>query len=773
MIAKTGGDTSKPGEMRPIACMNAHGKVFWLIVGRRLTVFLMANEFVDGRTQKGFCPGVSGCIEHGSLIMTAFADASKSRRSIVCTWVDLANAYGSIRHSFILFALRRYGVPLMICNLICNYYDHVCAIVRTKQWQTCPFPFEIGVFQGCTLSTILFNVAYQPLLDALKGLSNLGYAFRFINANVHSVVQADDLTIMTRTPRENQAGLDRLNVALAWTKTLKAKPKKCVTLARKLIRDEEGISYKSYDPKLMLSDSKLAMLDNVRNPEKPPMRHLGHTYSEDLSTKPALDCAIKALEERLQLLDESPLGGFQKIWGYKHVIAPKLRWELLVNDFNVSEVERWLDPMVKKVLKKWAKMPKAANTSILFRRKLFGMGMMLPSAGFRTEQVGKMFTLKHAKDPRVNAVFQWHSKVESMQQRKWSKCATLEDAEKRVLLTESFPKMQHGRAGLGSQPPEKELSYRGKVLREVKGLEEDAVLRTLNNLAFQGRVAAWQEVMDGDLDWQKLTFQGAQEELSWTANAIGDTLPTNVLLRIWKATTVDKCDLCQQPNCSLLHILNSCKVALNQGRYTWRHDQVLKLIHRVVQEGMQVANNSSTTAMGKIWLRSGETAPPKDPKSRDVGHLLAGAKKWRCMFDLPDSAGVYPTVTVPGEILSSKQRPDGVVWSEQSRRIILIELTVPWEENMEAATKRKQSRYASISDMLRKRGWMVTLLTVEVGSRGFAGKSLNYLLKGFGCKWAKSTRRLIGERARHCSYVIWLSRKMQGWRTVSVEDGEE
>ena len=41
--------------------------------------------------------------------------------------------------------------------------------------------------------------------------------------------------------------------------------------------------YKSYDPTLMLSDSRLAKLDDTSNPEKPPMRHFGH--SEALSTK--------------------------------------------------------------------------------------------------------------------------------------------------------------------------------------------------------------------------------------------------------------------------------------------------------------------------------------------------------------------------------------------------------------------------------------------------------------------------------------------------------
>ena len=62
--------------------------------------------------------------------------------------------------------------------------------------------------------------------------------------------------------------------------------------------------------------------------------------------------------------------------------------------------------------------------------------------------------------------------------------------------------------------------------------------------------------------------------------------------------------------------------------------------------------------------------------------------------------------------------------------------------------------------MLRTRGWNTTVLTVEVGSRGFVGKSLNHTLRVLGCPFPKSTLRLISERARHCSYVIWCSRKL-------------
>ena len=36
--------------------------------------------------------------------------------------------------------------------------------------------------------------------------------------------------------------------------------------------------------------------------------------------------------------------------------------------------------------------------------------------------------------------------------------------------------------------------------------------------------------------------------------------------------------LCRSPHQTSVHILNGCPEALNQGRYTWRHDSVLNCL---------------------------------------------------------------------------------------------------------------------------------------------------------------------------------------------------
>ncbi len=44
---------------------------------------------------------------------------------------------------------------------------------------------------------------------------------------------------------------------------------------------------------------------------------------------------------------------------------------------------------------------------------------------------------------------------------------------------------------------------------------------------------------------------------------------------------------------------------------------------------------------------------------------------------------------IPTHITQSKLRPDIILVSEATKQLILLELTVPWEERMEEAQERK------------------------------------------------------------------------------------
>jgi len=102
----------------------------------RLQVFMLRNNYISRDIQKGFLAGMPGCIEHTFTLLEALRDAKESHRQIVITWLDLANAYGSIRHNLIQFALNWFHVPKLIQELIFDYYEKLCAMIFTNNWST-------------------------------------------------------------------------------------------------------------------------------------------------------------------------------------------------------------------------------------------------------------------------------------------------------------------------------------------------------------------------------------------------------------------------------------------------------------------------------------------------------------------------------------------------------------------------------------------------------------------------------------------------------------
>ena len=142
-----------PELFRNIAITNTSGTIYFSYLANCLESFM-------GSVQKGFLKGVAGCVEHTFSLQEILRDAYDHNRQIVVTWIDLANAYGSVMHNLIQFALEWYHVPLKARRIIFSYYDRLMAKVITINWQTNFFHYDIGLFQGCTMSTILFDTKF-------------------------------------------------------------------------------------------------------------------------------------------------------------------------------------------------------------------------------------------------------------------------------------------------------------------------------------------------------------------------------------------------------------------------------------------------------------------------------------------------------------------------------------------------------------------------------------------------------------------------------------
>jgi hypothetical protein len=199
----------------------------------RLRDFWTQNKYITA-AQKGALSGVSGCLEHSFNLVQALKNAKLSHRQMIVTWLDLKNAYGSVRHNLIQFALEWYHVPEWLADLIFQYYESLFAFVTTPDWNTGLFPFDIGVFQGCVISPTLFIGVFQILIDYINQFGTDPYIWKTkendsVSHDLSLMQQAyvDDHTLINSSTAGAQYNLDLLDVVLKWSNCLVLKTQKC------------------------------------------------------------------------------------------------------------------------------------------------------------------------------------------------------------------------------------------------------------------------------------------------------------------------------------------------------------------------------------------------------------------------------------------------------------------------------------------------------------------------------------------------------------------
>ena len=205
----------------------------------------------------------------------------------------------------------------------------------TNDWSTGFFLFDIGLFQGCVLSSILFDCVFQLLLDMLKPLKNLGYSIKSVGVQNLTKAYADDLALQASTPRGNQEGLNTTMKFLNWTKTMKAKPRKCVALAFKRFHktDKSGYNpygdsqYSAFDPQLTIDGRPIGFIVDVNKPKSFKNTHfkfVGRYIHWNLSEK---DIRLKIESDfmsDMKAVDECGVKGLRKAWLYQHFVLARI-----------------------------------------------------------------------------------------------------------------------------------------------------------------------------------------------------------------------------------------------------------------------------------------------------------------------------------------------------------------------------------------------------------------------------------------------------------------
>ena len=115
------------------------------------------------------------------------------------------------------------------------------------------------------------------------------------------------------------------------------------------------------------------------------------------------------------------------------------------------------------------------------------------------------------------------------------------------------------------------------------------------------------------------------------------------------------------------------------------------------------------------------------------------------------------------DIVQTSLRPDIVIQSTDTKCLVIVELTVLWEERCQSAYELKKAKY---TDLHTQRGWQTWLFTVEVGCRGFPAQSVWTTLSSLGIvgRQCRAAVNALGRAAERASSWLWLKRDQGNWK---------
>ena len=298
------------------------------------------------------------------------------------------------------------------------------------------------------------------------------------------------------------------------------------------------------------------------------------------------------------------------------------------------------------------------------------------------------------------------------------------------------------------------------MVNELRSNEDEKRRVSLVQCSVQGQCLQWEStVLERKLSWREI-WNWETARISFLIKSTYDVLPSPVNLKRWKQSQEELCR-CGQTG-TMKHILSHC--ALGLDRRTWRHNQVLKVLEISLTKKVNDINDGKGPKRDRLerinFVREG-----KEPSSKSARRVKADERwsgQWNIAVDL-DSPMVFP-------LIASAQRPDIVMWSNDRKKAVIMELTVSWEDNIKAAEQRKNERYEVLIERCEEDGWDVDYYHIGIGARGFIDKSFIGLLKsrlGFNQQEVSKLSSEIQETVEKASMWIWLKRNDPSWTESS------
>ena len=505
---------------RPITCLPLMWKLLTGIISEEMYCFMERENLLPDE-QKGCRRKSKGTKDQLLIDKTILKDCKKRKTNLAMAWIDYKKAYDFVPHSWILECLNLFGIADNVKSFIERSMERWKLLLTSNGSDLCEVDVNRGIFQGDSLSPLIFVICMIPLSLLLRKMK-ASYEWGKKEFKVNHLLFMDDLKLFGK----NEDQID----SLVQTVFLFSEDigmvfglKKCgvIILKRGKLIHFEGINLPNCETMKMIDENGYT--------------YLGVLELDGLKEKEMKEKIITEYKRRVRLVMKSKLNGKNKIQAVNTWAVATLRYGAGIIDWKVDEL-RQLDRKTRKMLTMYGAFhPKSDADRLYVKRREGGRGLISIESCVRSEENNLGMYVRDANEMLLKGVKK--GKIIETEN-------TVEKAEfSRRIQNEYKNKWQEKR-------------MYGQFARELP----DEVDKKLS----------WNWVVCSDLKVQtEATIFAAQEQ----------ALRTNYIKhKIDKTTDDPKCRMCGERGETVQHIVCECK-KLAQREYKRRHDNIAKFIH--------------------------------------------------------------------------------------------------------------------------------------------------------------------------------------------------
>nr|XP_037866951.1 uncharacterized protein LOC119628520 [Bombyx mori] len=660
-------NTQYPQNWRPIACLPTMYKLLTSIIANELYEHCETNDILAPE-QRGCRRRARGCKDHLMINKAILEDAHQCQKNLSMGWVDYRKAFDSISHDWLLKVLELYKCSPTIIDFLKKVMPSWKVIMAARgvnaSVTTDLIAVRRGIFQGDSLSPLLFCLGINPLSFLLNKYIQKGYKLKN-NTAINHLLYMDDLKLYANNKNSLKVLLDSTEI---FTRDIGMEfgLNKCnvlhLTSGRRAEHQSEG--------HILLSGLNFEHLKEDEN-----YKYLGIDEAGKIDHKRIQDQVKREYFKRVKCITNTQLSARNLITAINTYATPVLLYTFGIINYKNSDLNK-IDIKTRKILTlNKAQQQKADIERLYLPIEEGGRGLINIEMLHKTQIIKFRQYLNNEQDQIIKAIVKHdkHRDKHSIHKDGKNNAVRIELTENRN-YTDTEIKKAVIKTGISKW---KEKPLHGQFRRSV--IEKGNI--------------------DREYSFRWLKKQIVSPTLESSVFAIQDqaVITRQIERDILKKSVDDKCRLCLAKDESIEHIISGCE-KLAGTYYVNRHNNIVKYIWWAI-------GRKHNFELDSLWWKVNLTQPQIKENSSA-----------KLMWEIP----VQTDVTI------KHNRPDIIYIDKTENKTYLIDITVPSDYNIGPKELEKLSKYHPLKvELTRLWNTHTETIPIVIGATGVVAKSIH------------------------------------------------